>query len=511
MLTTMLAVALAAAPIRHPLQPPLECRVDTSEYVKADVYYVPDGGAEKKLGDTYGTFNPEGTCELAARNSRNGVLCVNKASTVTAVSIATGASVGTYGSESESAYRACFRAVNKDQLAVRPGHALDFIDPARLAPFKAALPKVDDAAVQAVLNDPDTMWYDELSMIFTYQDSQGDPRGLRANRVGYDVGVNTPDVPDIHELVNYFEPNHFKAPFKSAFGTAAVDERDVYLLNFWHLPTANGAAIPVKYWQHGGDGDSRWRWTFPIGTVFGEVMMVRAPDDGSWHPFEIRTRKRYAAGWSVNAFRPFLKAGDLAAAIRAARPTTSGAGDLAVLIAHLTSGAGLERHTLAAAPVYAAAVPAISGALDYLPETRDYALIKELLQTTTFKSAEGSVWSEGDGLETYAPSTRAAFSIVPQGYEGGVMAVNEDNCNRCHDQTGRMLGDLDGRVVLYGEIWGEDRIFTWHLFDAGFDAFTVSDGSRRINPRLVQAKLVESGRPAAGDARYGTPLEPVIH
>ena len=93
----------------------------------------------------------------------------------------------------------------------------------------------------------------------------------------------------------------------------------------------------------------------------------------------------------------------------------------------------------------------------------------------------------------------------------GVMPVNEDACNRCHDQTGRELGDLDDRVVLYGEVWGEDRIFTWHLFDASFDAFTVSDGSRRVNPRLVQAKLVEQGKPAASDARYGAPLEPVRH
>ena len=72
-----------------------------------------------------------------------------------------------------------------------------------------------------------------------------------------------------------------------------------------------------------------------------------------------------------------------------------------------------------------------------------------------------------------------------------------------------MMGDLDDRIVLYGEIWGEDRIFTWHLFDIAADGFSVSDGSRRINPRPQQAGMVETGKPSASDARYGTILDPV--
>lgn len=495
--------ASGAAPIRHPLQPPLECRVHSNPYVTADLFYVPDTGAEKRLA-TYGSSDPGGACELAIRSSRNGVICIAQNYEVKSIKILDQSTTGTYGSENTSNYSRCFAATNTDHLGVRPGQSLDFIDPARLAPFKAALPQIDDVEMQAVLNDPTTVWYDELSMIFTYQDSQGNPQGLRANRVGYDVGINT-DNDEIRKLVNFFEPSHFKPPFKTAFGTTLTPEKNIYLLNFWRLPQVGGAAVPVKYWREG----TRWRWTFPVGTVFGEVMMMRAPDDGTWHTFEIRTRKRYGGGWAVAAFRPFLKASDFTAAVHAASLQRPQSTDLAEFVAQLESTTALERHTLTAAPIYAKSVAPIVGALDYIPETRDYALIKQLLHTTVFKSAEGSVWKEGGGLETYAASTKAPFSIVPQNYEAGVIPVNEVACSSCHNQTGRLVGDLDDSAILYGEIWGEDQIFTWHLFEVTYDAFTVSDEGRHVNPRLTQARLIEQGKPSSSDTRYAKPLEPV--
>lgn len=493
--------ARAGAGPFHPLQPGLDCRVDSRSYVRADLFLTPPGGTEVRLG-TFGSLDPAGACELAVRNARGGKVCLPQSYDVKAYDIVARAVVGSYGSESAANYKRCFAAVNTEALATRTGY-LDFIAPARLAPFKAKLPRVDDDKTMAALRDPDTVWYDELAMIFTYQDSQGDPRGLRANRVGYDTGINS-TVPDIRKLVDYFEPNTFKSPFKTVAGADHVPAGDLYALNFWRLPKNGSGVRPVRYWN---ESNGRWRWTFPIGTVFGEVLYMRAPDDGSWYVFEIRTRTRYAEGWDVAMFRPFASATEMAAAIRAARPGLGG--DLTSLVQHLERSDNLVAASLQGAPVYQGIVAPITGALDFVPGTTDVALIKQLLTTTTFRSVEGAIWKEGGGKETYAPSTKAAFSVVPAQYAMGLIPVNEVSCKRCHDQTGRELGDLDDRIVLYGEMWGEDHIFTWHLFDASFDAFTVTDGSRRINPRLVQAGMVQQGKPSTSDGAYGRPLDPV--
>ena len=69
---------------------------------------------------------------------------------------------------------------------VRPGY-IEWIDKARLTPLKSALPEVDDTEVSDILKSQDTMWYDEASMIFLYQDSVESVVGGRANCVGPSV------------------------------------------------------------------------------------------------------------------------------------------------------------------------------------------------------------------------------------------------------------------------------------------------------------------------------------
>ena len=89
----------------------------------------------------------------------------------------------------------------------------------------------------------------------------------------------------------------------------------------------------------------------------------------------------------------------------------------------------------------------------------------------------------------------------------GMIPVNEESCNRCHDQTGRGLQDFDRDVVLYGEIWGEDRAFTWHLFEPHSGMYGTFDdhedqGSRRINPKLQNAGLLKNEKPSSSDPLY---------
>jgi hypothetical protein len=394
----------------------------------------------------------------------------------------------------------CQYAPQPTGLSTRAGY-VEFMPAPQLAPFLAALPRIDDPAVDALLRSPDTMWYDDKSMVFSYQDSEEFVVGLRANCVGRVIAEMSRDQPQVGKLLQLFGPDYrFDYPFRTAAGTDGGP--NVRALNFWVPPRGvDGKALPVRWWKTSARG--RWRWLFPKGTVLGEVLFEVGPD-GRLYPFEVRTRQRYLDGWSVAAYRPFLTAASLSAAVKNARPNWPQNAALSDLIAHLDDPNTLVETRLTA-PVFAAVFPPMTGALDKLPPFGDDALVEELLQGQTFQSAEGAIWKENGTLETYAASSSAAFSIVPKDYTIGVVPVNEDGCNRCHTATGAHLGTFISDVSAYGEVWGEDRIFTWHLFEPReqiYGPWDDNQGSRALNPRLVSAGLVQSGKPGAQDPVY---------
>lgn len=402
-----------------------------------------------------------------------------------------------FGSSGLSA-AVCEFQPNNDQLVTRDGY-MEFIPADRMRVHLAALPQLEHSGLNGLMHAADTMWYDETSMVYLYQDSVETVTGARANCVGRKVGERNPNTP-IAKLKNYFGPDYkFKYPFTGVAGTDQV--RNIKIFNFWAPSKANGKVMPVKWWKQSARG--HWNWVFPVGTVFGEVLYQQGPDQ-KWYVFEVRTRKRYLEGWEPSVFRPFATAAQLGAAIVAKRPQWHQNVNLTRYVEHLRNANTLVPHTLRS-EAFAKVFPPIQGALDRLPPIDDKLLIIELLSTTTFRSTEGAIWKENGTLETYAPASDDEFSIVPKGYEMGMIAVNEESCNRCHIQTGRLLGDFEFDIQLYGEVWGEDRLFTWHLFQPQreiFDTFDDVDGSRKVNPRMVQANLLKNEKPAANDSNY---------
>ena len=480
----------------HPYQDHLVCeRAPGSTLV--GVMYDISSGTRVKVTE-FSSYGNVGACELAIRASRNRHVCVPGSAGFTVRDLTTNTTQGSY-----STLTACTTASRgAPVLRTEPGY-VDFLSPAELAPFRAALPNVTDPAVDAALKSPRTIWYDESSLTFVYQDSFGDPRGLRANRVGYDVGSNASE-PDIHALVEYFEPQKFKFPFSLAAG--ATFQENLYVLYFWQPPVdANGAAKPVRIWKN----NSHWQWVFPVGTILGEAMFIQAPDDKHWFSFELRSRTRRIDGWTTNILRPYLNAADLSQVVKAKRPAWSTTPDVRALVDHLDSPASLTPHTLTA-PSYAAIFPPMQGAMDYLPETTDVGLVKELLTGRTFDSAMGSSWKAAGTLTSYAASTHARFHIVPAEYPGGMLATSEAGCRSCHEQTSRPLNNLDPRVVLYGEVWGEDEVFTWHPFAIDTDTFSVADGNRNVNARLVTSGLVQMATPASDPLTYRALPKPYV-
>ena len=104
-----------------------------------------------------------------------------------------------------------------------------------------------------------------------------------------------------------------------------------------------------------------------------------------------------------------------------------------------------------------------------------------------------------------APASQGEFSVVPRGYEMGLIPVNDVSCSRCHSETGRRLGQIEFDIILYGEVWGEDQIFTWHLFKPHrymFGTWDDEDGSRMVNPRMEAAGLLSYGEPDHGSKTW---------
>ena len=176
------------------------------------------------------------------------------------------------------------------------GGLVNFMDIAEISAIKSSLPKINNTKLNNIMHHDDTVWYDEDSMVFSYQDSVETVVGVRANRVGRETGELNRNNPAISRLMNLFgEDKKFRFPFRGAAGTDDVE--GVKVVNFWLPPQENGNYLPVKWWQASRRG--RWHWTFPNGTTFGEVLMIASPR-GEWLPFEIRTRTRYSHGWEVD-------------------------------------------------------------------------------------------------------------------------------------------------------------------------------------------------------------------
>ena len=468
----------------------LFCKSSVTDFLQGSLYEL--NGTKETLVGTY-TSGHVASCEFAKRASRNGTICIEESFRYKTIEISSRKTIASFGNN----FKACVNSTNSWRpLETREGY-IDFIDQNELALSIKHLPTLADTETNTRLRSANTMWYDESSMIFSYQDSFGNPegpQGLRANRVAFDVGSNSTD-PGIKALTTYFELSRFRFPFSVA--PRATDNPNSYVINFWSPPKdESGRTLPVIWWKNA----SHWHWTFPVGTLLGEVMITRANASSDWYVFEVRTRKRELNRWATDIFRPFTSAVDLSQRIKQERPNWEST-DLAPLIKQLESNTNLIPAKLES-PAYSKIFPTISGYYDVLPETSDSGLIKTLLSETVFHSAMNSKWKSEGAKITYAPTTNAAFHIVPRGYIAGLLESSEESCSRCHVQSGRPLGQLDNRLVLYGEIWGEDQVFTWHPFKVVAEMFTVSEGSRLVNPRLVEAGLITQRKPIAGEPNY---------
>ena len=369
-----------------------------------------------------------------------------------------------------------------------------------LAAMRAILPRVADPHIQAILEDPRLMLYttDSIGVIYQIGAGQSTSGAVRIGDAGRNISGEAPEQGRRGGTAG--NPNtsrHF--PWSIDAGGTHVSPSADSFKGVWLPARPDGTPWPVVWYRHAiesvFDGPGRtqngFNWTFPAGTVFVECLTVRAPS-GQVYPFELRVRERDLAAWRPAVYRPFPQAGDLAEAIQRERPGWRESIQLAALVDHLDDpAAGLREirvrdrspgnRRFGTGP---SAAFDLTVSIDDLPEAGDEDLIAYLLDTETFRDAEGLDWKASSAVPSFLvdmvisrpagwKNTLAAapLHIRPAGDLSAITGSDSESCTRCHDTTLASARRFDARSGMYGWVRGNlgdpargGGIFSWHPF-----------------------------------------------
>ena len=332
------------------------------------------------------------------------------------------------------------------------------------------LPQTEDRWL-GQLKTKNITFYTHQEMPPAYQIWDGHLQGIHS--IFYNISADKP-------RERYGNPN-LEMPWK---GPAGLDQADnARSINFVVFPDEQ----PILWWRERLSHDTHpagtFRWVYPVGTVFGEILTVRSPA-GLDYTFEVRTRTRTAKAWAVNAFRPFAGPGELVDRIKQLDPNWK---DNEALVKWLNLDELNVDQLFNGRPRTIINRKAL---LDPLPPLQP-SLVEKLLTQTPFKSVLGQSWRHSleSDTEAYAPTTEAAFHIVPRNYEGAFLEVSSRKCMTCHDTVAMHANDFQFGRDWYGRVRGSDGIFSFHIFDPS----CISGSGFGITPQL-RAELLRAGR-----------------
>ncbi len=426
-----------------------------------------------------------------------------------------------------------------------------------LAELRKLLPRVPDAEIQAILDDPTTLFYDERSMPPAYLiggGPQGNQSPLRpadpkrnASRDGRGTEQSKGDGAGGNANVDF--------PWKMVAGGTNLTLNTRAVKFQWLPKQKSGQPFPIVYYRtvyrhlfNPGDRTAGIAWIHPVGTVYGELLLQRLPD-GSDVPFELRVRRR-GETWTVQMFEPFGTPASLAAEIKRRRPRWSADPFLIAAVLDLENkhkplaedklektfpGATYARQGRLTTGDDVLAIK-LAGKVDRLLPLNDDRLVQELCCDRAWEETTDSEWRPGAAMPTVNlpgdDEITAAFSglmsldlvakrdvteeasyvhIKPARYAGPFMGKNEVDCGQCHEHTGLSARSFDQGRGWYGCVRGSDQILSWHPFEPAAyvgqvqPAVTTTGPNNWIPPlrkEFVTAGLVERYEPARHVAKW---------
>jgi len=367
-------------------------------------------------------------------------------------------------------------AAQTEKKAKKPFRLMSAKKEARL---RKLLPKVADSHVKEMFADEQLLLYTEEEMPRVYQLWSGDLQGVHTAE--YNISANSGEP---------YGNGNLEFPWNGPAGTHRSP--DVEAFRFIYLPKdENGKTLPVVWYRKylPGDSSEGYAWTYPLGTVFGEVLYRKCPD-GFLRTFEVRTRTRMTNDWDVDVFRPFPTAQDLATRIKELRPEWADNASLKKVVEQLEAAKKLPTKRLEddhPSPVFRQTM-----GVDTLPALEDDALVNDLLMKTEFRSTLGREWRVGtNGVKSFAPTTKASYHVVPKNYDAGFIEVDSTSCMRCHNTTNQSVDRFDGGRDWYGRIRGSDGIFSFHPFEPSSVSGNGFGSHPSMRDSLVNAGLLQ--------------------
>lgn len=369
--------------------------------------------------------------------------------------------------------------------------------PEAQAVYRKFVPRLDDAELSAKIADPRTLFYSDREMPRVFQSAaMGNGPQVSVHDVRDSIAAN----PDPHAAALGLDPHvgngNREFPWAKPAGLDHV--KNAVQVRFVSLP----AGKPVVWWtaQTPGNQYQIMHWTYPVGTVVGEVLSLRGPD-GFDYPFEVRTRTREPQLWLTSVYRPFRTTAELKAAIERLRPNVAPRTPLANLLEHLGARIKLARYRFADGQPLKRVIDQPAASAEPLPAAGDDLLVKQLLTRSVFRDASAEAgWATEGGETAFAATTKAPFHIVPAGYTAEAIEVSVESCQRCHQTAGHHVeqfaanGTGGGRREWYGTISGSDGIFSFAPLAKG--SASPSNLGSLIRRDLAAAGIVAQHQPA---------------
>jgi hypothetical protein len=144
----------------------------------------------------------------------------------------------------------------------------------------------------------------------------------------------------------------------------------------------------------------------------------------------------------------------------------------------------------------------VKGGVDQLPDLSPEKVAR-LLEGATLDSSLNKRWRSDGETESFAPTTKSNFHIVPKNYEAHTLEVSEASCMRCHQNAGTNFGVInpharrnDGAQFAppdaYGGIYGRDGIFSWHPFSS--DRFSYQNFGNGVQGAKTDNRYDRNGK-----------------
>jgi hypothetical protein len=350
-------------------------------------------------------------------------------------------------------------------------NAVQVLSDRTLNAYRSMLPTVVDPRINAVLKDPNTIFYDDKTLPSAYQDASKPVVGVRSSSDGTQKSLigRAPYLDRDGKLKTFshgvgLDP---KAKIRTYFFISLPKDKDGNLQKI--DLTKNGRR------RRGEDGNL-WRWVFPVGTVSGEVVYA-TDSDGKSHVLEVRVRTKDK--------RRGAQKSDIFVATPSKQSLVDRLSDIETTHPDLGTEISRVRSELASSEIYPISLgnPGkyqlrgidSKGATVHLPKMSE-ALAKVILDTP-FKSSVGTIWDSQGRTVASAPTTSQSFGIVPQHSTRGALTVSRETCNQCHNLANEQISSLypnrgkgldetlRATTDLYGNLPGNDGNLRWHPFD----------------------------------------------